>query len=68
MKTHKYVLTIEFESERPIKATPSRLTQFENGLCYLVEPSTGAYSIEETYVYGTGKSKLKKVVKKVGKK
>ena len=62
MKTHKYQLIIEFESERAVKAICSNLTQYENGLCYFVE--IPKVSINETFVYGTGKTKLKKIVRR----
>ena len=64
-KTHKYVLTIEFESERVVHSVRNALVQFENGLGYFVEVDERINdSINNTFVYGTGKTKLKKVVSK----
>lgn len=60
-KTHKYVLTIEFESELAVVKGKDALVQFENGLTYFVEVPNGPESINNTFVYGTGKTKLKKV-------
>ena len=60
-KTHKYVLTIEFESEMAVVKGKDALVQFENGLTYFVEVPMGKESINNTFVYGTGKTKLKKV-------
>jgi hypothetical protein len=63
-KTHKYVLTIEFESEQPVKKHADALIQFENGLGYFVEGKDfHSNSIDNTFVYGTGKTKLKKASK-----
>ena len=53
--THKYKITLEFESEVPVKKHPNDLTQFENALPYLVDGD-----INNAYVYGSGKFKLKK--------
>ena len=61
-KLHKYVLTIEFESEQPVKKHADVRVQFENGLGYFVEGKDfHSNSINNTFVYGTGKTKLKKV-------
>ena len=60
-KTHKYILTIEFESEKAVVKGKDALVQFENGLTYFVEVPFGVESINNTFVYGTGKTKLKKV-------
>lgn len=63
-KTHKYQLVIEFESEKPVSKHADHMTQFENGLGYFVEtPSHNLDSINQTFVYGTGKARLKKVSK-----
>ena len=58
-KTHRYLLTIEFECELPVKAVRNVLIQFENGLPYFVETSKD--SVNNSFVYGTGKAKLKKM-------
>jgi hypothetical protein len=62
MKTHKYILTIEFESDGPVTKHIDPLIQFENGLGYFVEGTQD--SINNTFIYGTGNSKLVKVVEK----
>ena len=64
MKTHKYQLVIEFESEKPIMKHSNALVQFENGLGYFVETlfdGKNPSSINDSFVYGTGKTALKKL-------
>lgn len=62
---HKYVLTIEFESEKAVTKHKDALIEYENGLGYFVDtPATPPFSsINETFVYGTGKTKLRKLKK-----
>ena len=60
---HKYQLVIEFESEKPVIKGKNALIQFENGLTYFVEVPNGPDSINGTFIYGTGKTKLKKLKK-----
>jgi hypothetical protein len=57
-KTHKYELTIQFESEKAMRKHKDDLIQFENGLGYFLDGP-----INHTFRYGTGKTKLKKVSK-----
>lgn len=65
MKKHKYTLTIEFETDTPIKTVATQkdkdLIQFENGLPYFVEAKRTGESVNDSFVYGSGKVKLKKV-------
>jgi hypothetical protein len=61
MKTHKYILTIEFESEHAVKKFADFHVQFENGLGYFVECPKLTETINTSFVYGTGKTKLIKV-------
>jgi predicted O-linked N-acetylglucosamine transferase (SPINDLY family) len=58
-KLHTYELTIRFSSEKAVDMIPSNLTQYENGLGYFVEMSKD--SINNTFVYGSGKTTLKKL-------
>lgn len=62
-KKHKYILTIEFESEKPVvKFSDKDGVQFENGLGYFVDtPAKRPFSsINTSFVYGSGKTKLRK--------
>ena len=61
---HKYQLMIEFESDKPIRKHNNNMIQFENGLTYFVETIRGENeSINTSFQYGTGKTKLKKLKK-----
>lgn len=56
---HKYEVTITFESSKPVrrvKKSDQGLIQYENGLTYFTEGD-----INNTFVYGTGSIKLRKV-------
>ena len=53
----KYKLTIEFETDQPVKKVANWAVQFENGLTYFVEGG----NINEGFVYGSGRTTLKKV-------
>ena len=55
-------MTIEFESEKPVIKGNDTFCPFEKGLPYFVGHSD-ADSLNNTFVYGTGKTKLKKVSK-----
>lgn len=65
MKTHKYSVTIEFESEIPVKLVDQGLVQFENALPYFLDPKSSRQkeSVNNTFVYGSGKIKLKEIKK-----
>lgn len=60
---HKYKLTIEFETDKPVKKHADALIQFENGLPYFVDTSDKDDSINYTFEHGTGKARLKKIPK-----
>jgi hypothetical protein len=60
LKKHKYKLVIEFETEKAVKMQESRMIQYENCLEYFVYVPNLKHSINETYIYGTGKARLKK--------
>lgn len=55
-KTHKYQLTITFESEKPLRVIDNGLIQFDNGLDHFVNGEMGS-----NFVPGTGIAKLKKL-------
>ncbi len=59
---HKYQLIIEFESDKPVKIQPAYGIQYENALGHFVF-NNGYDSINSTFIYGTGKTKLKKLKK-----
>jgi hypothetical protein len=60
-KTYKYKLTVEFESEVPVKLYPEKLgIQYENGLPYFVESRIDTESVNSSFIYGSGKRKLTK--------
>lgn len=61
---HSYKLTIKFSSEKPVKKVEDYLIQFENGLPYFMEVIQENDSINNTFIYGTGSAKLKKVKRK----
>ena len=60
-KKHKYVLTIEFESEKPVKKHADAQIQFDSALGHFVEVPGHSWTIDGTFHYGSGKTKLKKV-------
>lgn len=60
MKKYKYQLIIDFESEEKIKKWSNDLIQYENGLIYFVDVLKQPNSINNTFIYNSGKSKLKR--------
>ena len=60
-KTHRYQMTIEFETEHPLKAVNNSLIQFENALPYFAEVTKAKESLNNSFVYGSGKMKIKKL-------
>ena len=60
-KKYKYELTVTFESEVPLKAVDSQLVQFENGLPYFADAKDEGESLNDSFVYGSAKAKLKAV-------
>lgn len=55
---NKYILTVKFETENLLNEIDPDLIQFENGLPYFVETKNKGRSVNNSFVYGSGKIKL----------
>jgi RNA polymerase-interacting CarD/CdnL/TRCF family regulator len=62
IKTYKYQITVDFETTEPLKAYGQKdSVQFENGLPYFAEATKAGTSLNDSFVYGSGKIKMKKL-------
>lgn len=60
-KKYKYELTVQFETDQPVKQHDSRMIQYENLLEYAVHDAKCKNDVGMLFQYGTGKLKLKKI-------